>query len=382
MPLAPPRRYLKPLLVVTGIVVVIGSVVGFRATQSRKEEPKQEKVVLEFTPVDVALPETRELQRTLSLSGSLAPLLQSTVRSKVPGEVHKVLVREGDRVSDGQVIALIDTADLKARLDAQNAALEENRARALLAEKNRENSRQLLRQKFISQNAFDTTQSAHDAAAAAVKSAEAQLRIAEKAMQDAVVRAPFAGVVARRMVNVGEKVGVDVPLFTVVDLARMELEAPAPAAEIPSVRVGQTAQFRVDGFGDRLFEGRIERINPTAEAGSRSITLYVAVPNRDGALRGGMFAKGQLILDKSAPTTVVPATALREEAGQAYVFTIEDGRIARRPVSVGMREEGLVEIRGLDKSVPVVRARLTDLKPGTAAILKTSAASAKTPGAA
>jgi RND family efflux transporter MFP subunit len=214
-----------------------------------------------------------------------------------------------------------------------------------------------------------------------VKSAEAQLRIAEKAMQDAVVRAPFAGVVARRMVNVGEKVGIDAPLFTVVDLARMELEAPAPASEIPSVRVGQTAQFRVDGFGERPFEGRIERINPTADPGSRSITLYVSVANRDGALKGGMFAKGQLILDKSPPATVVPATALREEAGQTYVFTIEDGKIVRRPVSIGMREEGLVEIRsGLAKGVPVVRARLTDLKPGTAAILKTSAAAAKTPG--
>jgi len=292
-----------------------------------------------------------------------------------------VLVREGDRVAEGQVIATIDTADLKAKLDAQVAALEENKAKANIAQKNRENNQQLLRQNFISQNAFDTTHSLYEGAAAAVKSADAQLRMAEKAMQDAVVRSPFGGIVSRRMVNVGEKVGIDSPLFTVVDLAKMEIEAPAPASEIPGVKVGQLAQFRVDGFGERTFDGRIERINPAAEQGSRSITLYVSVANRDGALKGGMFAKGQLILDKSPPTAVVPAGAVREEAGQAFVFTIEDGKVARRAVTLGMREEGLVEIRsGLDKGVPVVRARITDLKPGSPAILKTSAVATKAAG--
>jgi RND family efflux transporter MFP subunit len=373
MVLASKRRFLKPALVIAAVVLVAGSLVGLRVVQSKKEEPKEAKAPLQFTPADIAVVEMRELQRTLSLSGSLSPVLQSTVRSKVPGEVQKVLVREGDRVTEGQVIATIDTADLKARLDAQAAALEESRAKETLARKNRENNQQLLRQNFISQNAFDTTVSNYDAAAAAAKSAEAQLRMAEKAMQDALVRAPFAGVVSRRMVNVGEKVTVDSQMFTVVDLAKMEIEAPAPAAEIPGVKVGQVAHMRVDGFGERVFEGRIERINPAAEQGSRAITLYVSVPNRDGALRGGMFAKGQLILDKSPAAAVVPATALREEAGQSYVFTIEDGKVARRPVTVGMREEGFVEIRsGLEKGVPVVRARITDLKPGVPAVLKTS----------
>jgi RND family efflux transporter MFP subunit len=378
------RRFVKPFLIVAAVVIVAGSLVGLRLTQAKKDDPKSaEKPVLEFTPADIATVEMRELQRSLSISGSLSPVLQATVRSKVPGEVQKVIVREGDRVNEGQVIATIDTADLKARMDAQVAALEESRAKANIAQKNRENNQQLLRQNFISQNAFDTTQSVYEGAVAAVKSAQAQLRIAEKAMQDAVVRAPFAGIVSRRMINVGEKVGIDSPLFTVVDLAKMEIEAPAPASEIPAVKVGQVAQFRVDGFGERAFDGRIERINPSAEQGSRSITLYVSVANRDGALKGGMFAKGQLILDRSPPTAVVPAGALREEAGQAFVYTIENGKVARRAVTVGMREEGLVEIRsGLEKGIPVVRARITDLKPGSPAILKTSAIASQPAGSA
>jgi len=353
-------------------------------SQAKKDEPKSDaKVALEFTPADIARVEMRELQRTLPLSGSLSPLLQSTVRAKVSGEVQKVLVREGDRVVEGQVIAEIDMADPKAKVDAAVASLEENKAKESIAAKNRENNQQLLRQKFISQNAFDTTQSVYEAAAAAAKSSEAQLRIAEKAVRDAVVRAPFSGIVSRRMVSVGEKVGIDSPMFTVVDLARMEIEAPAPASEIPGVKVGQVAQFRVDGFGERNFEGRVERINPAADLGSRSITLYLAVANRDGALKGGMFAKGELVLDKAPAAPVVPANALREEAGQAFVFTIEDGKVARRPVKVGMREGGYVEILGgLEQGVPVVRARIMDLKAGAPAVLKTSAVATTPAGSA
>src|SRR5437588_3775151 len=157
-------------------------------------------------------------------------------------------------------------------------------------------------------------------------------------MEDAAVRAPMAGIGAKRMVNPGENVGIDSPLFAIVDLGRMEIEAPAPASEIPVVKPGQSATFRVDGFGERVFDGKVERINPTTDPGSRSITLYISVANRDGALRGGMFAKGHIVLDRSAVAAVVPSGAIREEAGQKYVLTIEGGKVARRTVNVGLAE--------------------------------------------
>lgn len=369
------RRYLKPVIATFLVAAVIGSFVGLRASQASKSDGKKPDapVVLEFTPADVATVEIRELERSIAFSGSLAPLLQATVRSKVPGEVNRVLVREGETVAAGQLLAQIDTADLQARLDAQAATLEEAKARLSIAEKNRANNLQLLHQKFISQIAFDTTQSTLDAAQASVKSEEAQFRIAKKAMDDAAVRAPFSGIVARRMVHPGEKVGVDSALFALVDLGRMEIEAPAPATEIPSIRAGQAASFRVDGFGEREFAGRVERINPTADPGSRSITLYLSVANRDGALKGGMFAKGRIVLDTTSPATVIPATAVREEAGQAYVFTLEGGKIARRPVTLGFTEpqQGVVEVRsGLEEGLTVVSAGVSGLKPGAAAVLK------------
>jgi RND family efflux transporter MFP subunit len=378
-----PRRMTKPAIAIA-LVLVVGSLIAYRVSSAKKDEPaKPAAPVLEFTPADVAVVELRALARTIPISGSLSPVTQSTVRSKVPGEVRKVLVREGERVAQGQLLAEIDTADLQARLDAQVAALEESKAKLSIAAKNRDNGMKLHTQGFISQNALDTTQSAFEAAAAAAKSADAQVRLARNALNDAVVRAPIDGIVAKKMANPGERVAVDGALFAIVDLARMEVEAPVPAAEIPGIRVGQAASLRVDGFGNREFAGRLERINPTTEQSSRAITVYLSVSNRDGALRGGMFAKGSLVLDQGESAPAIPLTAVREEAGQSFVFTIEKGKIGRRAVTLGRRveEAGLVQVRsGLDGGETVVRSRATGLKAGSPAVLKDAAAPAARAG--
>jgi len=368
------RGWIK--LTVAGLcaVIVIGSLAAWRISSAKKDEKKTNAdMTLEFAPADLSTVEKRELSRTLSFSGTLSPVIQSTVKSKVSGEVKQVLAREGEHVRQGQVLAQIDTADLKARLDAQVAALEEAKARWSIADKNRETNLKLLQQNFISQNAFDTTHSTLEASAASMRSAEAQMRLARYAMQDAVVRAPINGILAKKMVNGGEKVAPDSPMFTVVDLSKMEIEAPAPASEIPGVQVGQVASFKVDGFGERVFEGRIERINPITEAGSRSITLYLSVANRDGVLKGGMFVKGFLVLAKAEASTVVPLVAVRDDAGQAFVFTLEGGKIAKRSVKLGLREEqtGLVEVKsGLEAGVQVISANMVGLKAGAKAVVK------------
>ena len=370
------QGWVKLMLVVISVALVAGSLIWWRSSSAKKEDKPPTDVTLEFSPADLTVVEQRALTRTLPFSGSLAPVLQSTVKSKVSGEVQKVLVREGEAVKRGQILAEIDKADLNARLDAQLAQFEEAKARWSIADKNREGNLKLLKQNFISQNAFDTTNSTLDAMAASVRSAEAQVQLARNARQDAVIRAPLTGIVAKRMVNGGEKVGPDSPMFTVVDLTKMEIEAPLAASEIPSVVAGQLASFKVDGFNDRVFEGRVERINPITEQGSRSITLYLSVANRDGLLKGGMFAKGLLVLNKRQPTTVVSLAAVQDDAGQSYVLTLENGKLARRNVTLGMREAelGLVEINsGLEPGVQVVSARMVGLKPGVAAVIKVPA---------
>ena len=371
----PRKRWLKPAAVTFAIVAAIGALAGWRAMQAREPDKKKgaDTVVLEFAPSDVAVVEERELSRSIPFSGSLAPVTQTTVKSVVPGTLTEVLVREGQTVTAGQLMATINAVDLQSKLDAQEAALAEAKARLSIAEKNRENNKQLLNQKFISQNAFDTTQSVWEAAEASVRNNEAQVRLAKKAVADTRIVAPFSGIVARKMVNAGESVGVDGALFQLVDLAHMEIEAPAPASEVPAVRVGQDVRFAVDGFAGRTFKGRVERINPTADAGSRSIMLYLSVANPEGELKGGMFAKGQIVLGRSAPAPVIPASAIRDEAGQSYVYTVENGQIKKRAVKIGFSapQDGMVEVQsGLEKGLAVVSARLSNLKPGTPAVLK------------
>ncbi len=163
----------------------------------------------------------------------------------------------------------------------------------------------MLKEHFISQNAYDSAASTYQADLATMKAAEAQVVLAQLAWDDAVVRAPISGTVVSRLAQPGERVDVDGSIVGLVDLSQMEFQALAPASEIPGVKVGQIAHFKVGGFGDRVFDGKVQRINPMTEQGSRSITVYLSVPNPDGALKGGMFGQGMLVLDKSAPSADV-----------------------------------------------------------------------------
>lgn len=343
------------------------------AAQAPASAPAADAAPLELAQVDVSTAEPRVLSRSLPLSGSMSPVVQATVKSKVSGEVEQVTVREGQDVRQGDVIARIDTRNLQAQYDREMAAVEKARADLSLAELNRDKNRTLLEQKYISQNMYEQTESAYAASAAGFKLAEAQARMIRISLEDAVIRAPFDGTISVRNVQPGEKVSQDSPVVTMVDLRQMLLEAAVPAAEIPSVRVGQKAGFRVGGFGDREFSGAVQRINPTTVEGSRAITIYIAVANSDRALKGGMFAQGALTLDTTAPVLSIPQRAVRDEAGASFVYTLENGKIARKPVTIGPRTKGadFVEVReGLNAGERVIVADIGEAKPGSTAFVR------------
>jgi RND family efflux transporter MFP subunit len=343
-----------------------------------------ENPTMELAAADVATVALVVLSRSLPVTGSLSPLLQTTVKAQAPGEVLDVTVREGQSVQRGDVLVRIDTRNLNAELDSRQAALEKARADLALAKLNRDNSVNLLEKRVISRNAYDTAESAYQSGLANVKAAEAQLSLARIALEYTTVRAPFDGTVAQRLVQPGERVGVDSSLLTLVDLSHLELQAPAPADEVPSVKIGQTAHFRVGGFGDRRFEGRVERINPMTDTGSRSVMLYLSVNNSDGVLKGGMFAQGDLILDQTEPVAAIPLTAVHTQAGLPYVFAIDSAKIARRPVKLGLRseEQNLVEVReGLKTGERVVAARIDTLNEGSSVVVTVPAADSAGSGA-
>jgi RND family efflux transporter MFP subunit len=368
-------------ILVVSALLLAGGVAAFAYTQNKPtadgkpdaakpEAGKPEAAALVFSPNDVANAELRALARTLAISGSLTPVAQSVVKARSAGEVLRIHVREGERVAKGQVLAEIDATDVRNRLAAAEADLEERRARLSIASRNRDNNEALLKRNFISQNAFDQTLSTFQGAEAAVRGGEAQVRLARTALEDTLVRAPLAGIVAKRNVNAGDRVVPEAPLLTVVDLTRLELEITVPASDIGEIAVGQAARFRVDGYGQREFSGKVGRINPVADAGSRAIKLFVDVPNADQVLKGGMFAQGGLLLAEAKPLPTVPSTALFEEAGQNYAYVVAAGRLDKRALKLGISDaaSGLVAIEsGLQPGEQVVRLRMNGLKAGAAA---------------
>ncbi len=359
------------------VALVGGSLVAWRISSAKKDEPKKDaEKTYEFAKGDLAILGPMELGHVVPISGTLKPLTQALVKAKVAAEVSKVHVQEGDRVTAGQALVSLDSADLRARYDAQMASVAEMKARLDLASKNEVNNLQLLQKNFISQNAFDAVSNSAEVARANLKSAEAQAAISQRALGDASIRAPFSGIVAKRMVNIGEKVSPDMSIMQIVDLSRMELEASVPVSEIPGIKIGQEISFSVDGFADRKFQGKVERINPSADAGSRSISVFLALPNPEQALKGGMFATGKLAAQSRSAVNAVPLVALREEGGQSYVFVIEKDKIERKSVTAGTRniDMGMVEIReGLDIGAQVVAVKMDGLKPGAKAIVKLGA---------
>ncbi len=365
-----------------GILVVAGGLAGtvaLRASKKGDAGPDQNApVTLQFGAADLTHVEAKPLNRWLAVSGTLQPVRQAIVKAKVAGDVRQITVREGDAVKAGQVLASIDTTDLDSRLVDRVGALESARAQLALAEKTRGMNVRLLNDKFISQNAFDSAESSFSVARGSVKSAEAQVQLARNALKDAQATAPLSGLVAKRHVQPGEKVAIEAPLVTVVDLHDLEVQALVPAVDIPELSIGMPVDLAVDGFGERRFMGRVERINPATEAGTRAILVYVKLPNNDATLRSGMFATGRIALAASAPAPTLPTAAIRTEAGQSYVWVIDNGKLVKRIVLTGRRDDsaGRTEIKtALAGSVPVLAGKFDNLKDGAPALVKAPASS-------
>ncbi|PWC34584.1 RND transporter [Azospirillum sp. TSO35-2] len=327
--------------------------------------PAAERPV-ELAALEVTTVAPRRLADTVRLSGSVAPMEQSAIKAEVAARLSEVLVREGQAVRRGQVLARFETVELAARLTEKQANLEGARAQLVLADKTLAKNRTLNRSNIVSDTSLDQAESSFRFQEAQVGALAAQVELARKALRDAVVVSPIDGMVATRAVNPGETLAVNAAMFTVVDLSRVEVEATVPAEQVARLAVGQTVALRVEGFGDRDFPGRIARINPMARAGSRAIPVYVTVDNPDGILRGGMFAGGEALVAEAANAVAVPPVAIRHDDQGDFVLVVADGRTARRPVTrlaVWARGD-LVQVDGLAPGDRVVTGNLPGLTAG------------------
>jgi RND family efflux transporter MFP subunit len=330
------RRTLKWLLPVLA-VAIIGAAVG-RAVLARRAAQAVPPAVsapaaMELAAIDLVGARQVSLARRLDVSGSLKAVTTAFVKARVAGELRALAPREGDAVRAGEVIGHIDSTEFDWRLRQAEQTAKASRAQLDIARRTLDNNKALVAQGFISETALDTAVSNAAAAEANLQAALAGVELAKKARADATLVAPIAGLVSQRLVQPGERVGIDTRVIEIVDLSRLELEAAVAPEDAVALRVGQPATLRIDGLAQAL-PARVARINPSAQPGSRAVPVYLTVEPHP-ALRHGLFARGGVELD-SRSALAVPASAVRRDQARPYVLVVDGARAVQRPVVTGM----------------------------------------------
>jgi RND family efflux transporter MFP subunit len=271
------------------------------------------------------------------ISGALSAVREAQMRAETSGPVREARVEAGERVKPGTILArLDDTAIRDAFLSARAAA---RSAEVALAEARRdlERDERLHQAGAVSERTVERSRTAVASAEAAMADAQARLVSAQEQLNKTTVRAPFAGVVSEREVSAGDVVQTGALLYTVIDPSRMQLEATVPADQLQTLKVGVPVEFTVTGYGERRFQGRIDRINPTVDAATRQVRIYVTIPNRDQGLVAGLFTEGRIESQrKRAPA--IPLTALDPRGTSSEVLRLEGARVRRVPVQLGIRD--------------------------------------------
>ena len=374
------KRWLKWLIPVLAVLLIAAFVA--RSVKARKTEQAAlsaalaTPAVLELNATDLVVARQQDMQRTLAVSGGLKAVNSAFVKAKVAAEVKSLTVREGDSVKAGQVIGALDTTEYDLRLrQAEQTALAA-KTQVDIAQRTLANNRALVAQGFISATGLETSISMEASAQAGYLASAAAVSLARKTKADARLVSPIGGIVSQRLVQPGERVAVDAKLVEVVDLSRMELEAAMAPEDVVNVRVGQIARLEVDGRAQPL-TARVSRINPSTQAGTRSVMVYLATdPSVDAAsgLRQGLFARGTIALERQS-ALLVPATAVRIDQARPYVLAVVDGKVAQRSVTLGARgeisldgrTEAAVELLGdaLAPGTTLLRGTVGQVRDGT-----------------
>lgn len=360
-------------LVVALLAVGVGRALSARKAQQQavaQAGATKAETLVELAAADVVKAELRELAQGLPVSGSLKAVNTAAVKARVAGELQGLTLREGDAVKASQVVARVDPTEYQSRVRQAQETADAAKAQIDITQRQWDNNKALVDQGFISRTALDTSLNNLAMAQANHKAALAAVEVARKALDDTVLRAPIAGMVAQRLAQNGERVGVDARVVDIVDLSRLELEASLSAADSVAVRVGQSATLVVEGATQPV-AARVVRINPSAQAGSRSVLVYLAIAQPEG-LRQGLYAQGTLGT-ASTQALVVPLSAVRTDKPAPYVQVVEDGKVAHKPVRMGLRgadardasRETLVAVEGLTAGASVIQGNVGSLREGT-----------------
>lgn len=363
-------KWLILLAIVGGLAAgIVRALKAREAKQQLAQEATQALLVeptFELSADDVLRADTVPLTQTLPISGSVKATRTATVKASVAGNVVQWQVRAGETVKRGQILGRIEASDLQTRLAQAKQQAAAQQAATAMQERQTQDSQRLAESGFISPSALQAAQDALAAAQANLAAVNASVRLAQNALADSVVRAPFTGQVAQSLVEVGDRVGVNAAMVRIIDLSELEWEAQITAEQLRQVRVGQSAQVSVAGLSSPL-QAELIRINPSLSQGSRNATIYLSLPNAAG-LRDGDYAQGELNVG-TRDSLAVPVSAVYHDKPEAYVQTIEDGVIHHRQVQEGavgsVGDERFVAVQGLNAGQQVLRASAGALAQGT-----------------
>lgn len=339
------------------------------AVAANKTDAQPEDVPLDFTVGEAARPVMLALPQVVEFSGALVAPNTAMVRAKATGTLLTLDVQEGQRVKAGELLGRIDVSDLASHVAERSANLAAVNTTLAQARRTHESNIGLANDKFISPIALDSSRFQLDSAKAQVAAAEAALDSARIELRDASLISPISGIVSKRYVVAGEKVTAEQQVVNIVDLRTLELAGTVGTQDVARLSAGMPVELRIEGI-DKPLQGKLARIAPAAEAGTRSIGVAVQLQNPKETMRAGQYAVAQVQIGDATPRLTVPIGAISSASGQEYVWTVEGGKLLRRTVTTGRRDpvRNRAEILdGLKADAPVLGARFDNLREGAKA---------------
>ena len=376
------KRWLIGGIVVAVVAVGAGIAVRygkansvFPASAAMAAASKPEDAPLDFTPAEAAKPLTLALPQIVEFSGALVAPNTAVVRAKATGTLLSLDVKDGQRVTAGEVLGRIDVSDLASHVAERNANLAAVKTTLAQAQRMHQSNTDLANDKFISPIALDSSKFQLESAQAQVAAAQAALDSAKVALREAQLVAPITGIVSKHAAVSGEKVSAEQELVTIVDLRTLELAGTVGTQDVPRLSAGMPVELKIEGF-DNPVRGTLARIAPAAEAGTRSIGVAVVLQNPKETMRAGEYAVAHVQIGDAQPRLTVPIAAISSASGQEYVWTVEQGKLLRRTITTGRRDpvRGRAEVLdGIKPDVLVLGARFDNLREGAKARVVASA---------
>ena len=328
------KQRLHALAAAAVAVIALAACNGKEAESATPDTPNAVAVGAE----NIAVVTEGDLSSGPAISGALAPEREATVRAQVPGAVMKVNVDQGVRVAKGTSLAQIDDRTLRDAFLSARSGFNTAQNAAERSKRDLERSERLAQAGAIAERDLEQARLANAGATSQLADAQARLTMAQKQLDDAQIRAPFAGVVSIRSVSEGDVVSPGTALFTIVDPASMRFEASVPAAQLSQVKTGAPVSFMVSGYPDRRFTGRVSRINPTVDASTGQVKIVVAVPNQSSNLVAGLFADGRIASERRKGL-ITPYSAVDLRGLKPTVLRLKGGVAERVEVTLGVRDE-------------------------------------------